>query len=63
MKIHKSKENLLNIILIIKYFKIWGITKVKHPIIILIKYKTVNKPKIIFKTIIVCIYQIKYKKY
>ena len=56
MKIHKSKENLLNIILIIKYFKIWDITKVKHPIIILIKYKTVNKPKIIFKTIIVCIY-------
>ena len=53
MKIHKSKENLLNIVLIIKYFKIWDITKVKHSIIILVKYKTINKPKIIFKTIIV----------
>jgi len=56
MKIYKSKENLLNIKLIIKDFKIRNVTEIKHSVVILIKYKTVNKSKVIFKTIIIGVY-------
>jgi hypothetical protein len=56
MKIYKSKENLLNIKLIIKDFKIRNVTEIKHSVVILIKYKTVNKSKVIFKTIITGVY-------